>query len=166
MALVRFRYLMRDLARMLGRPVQREDVEPGLWSVTQQAIPAVPAEEYVEHGERVQDWAARVASWWTSGVDLLLTPTVCEPAVPIERIAALSRDPVAIGSLTMRHCALTLPFNVTGQPAISLPLHWTPEGHPVGVQLVAAMGREDLLLRVAGQLESVRPWSHRYRTLP
>jgi amidase len=166
MALVSFRYLMRDLARMLGRPVQRDDVEPGLWSVTQQAIPAAPAEEYVEHGERVQNWAARVASWWTSGVDLLLIPTVCEPAVPIERIAALSRDPVAIGSLTMRHCALTLPLNVTGQPAISLPLHWTPEGHPVGVQLVAAMGREDLLLRVAGQLESVRPWSHRYRTLP
>jgi hypothetical protein len=92
MALVAFRYLMRDLARVLGRPVQREDVEPGLWSVTQQAIPAVPAEEYVEHGEWVQDWAARVASWWTSGVDLLLTPTVCEPAIPIERIAALPRE--------------------------------------------------------------------------
>jgi amidase len=166
MALVGFRYLMRDLARMLGRPVQPDDVEPGLWSVTQQPVPAVPAEEYVEHGERVQEWAVRVTSWWASGNDLLLTPTVCEPAVPIERITALSRDPVAIGSLTMRHCALTLPFNVTGQPAISLPLHWTPECHPVGVQLVAAMGREDLLLQVAGQLESVRPWSQRYRTLP
>ena len=65
----------------------------------------------------------------------------------------------------MEHCALTLPFNLTGQPAISLPLHWTPEGHPVGVQLVAAMGREDLLLQVSSQLEAACPWRDRYQQL-
>jgi amidase len=57
----------------------------------------------------------------------------------------------------MRHSFFTSPFNITGQPAISLPLHWTPEGLPVGVQLVAAMGREDLLIRVASQLEQAQP---------
>ena len=163
--LVGFRYLFRDLARMLGRPVQRDDVEPGLWSVANLPVPPVPAEEYIEHGERVQEWVARVVNWWARGFDLLVTPTVCEPAVTIQRITALAADPPALGALAMEHCALTLPFNLTGQPAISLPLHWTPEGHPVGVQLVAAMGREDLLLQVSSQLEAACPWRDRYQQL-
>jgi amidase len=61
----------------------------------------------------------------------------------------------------MRHAFFTSPFNITGLPAISLPLHWTPEGLPVGVQLVAAMGREDLLIRVASQIEQAHPWVNR-----
>jgi amidase len=55
----------------------------------------------------------------------------------------------------------TMPFNVTGQPAISLPLHWNDAGLPIGVQLVAAYGREDVLLQVAAQLEQETPWADR-----
>jgi amidase len=52
-------------------------------------------------------------------------------------------------------------FNITGQPAISLPLGWSSGGLPIGVQLVAPYGREDLLLRVAGALEVAMPWAGR-----
>jgi amidase len=55
----------------------------------------------------------------------------------------------------------TPPFNSSGQPAINLPLHWNAAGLPIGVQLVAAYGREDVLLRVAAQVETATPWAHR-----
>ena len=59
----------------------------------------------------------------------------------------------------------TSQFNATGQPAVSLPLHWTQGGLPVGVQLVAAYGREDLLIQVASQVEQAAPWWDRHPPL-
>jgi amidase len=56
---------------------------------------------------------------------------------------------------------LTTPFNITGQPALSLPLSWTDEGLPIGIQLIAAYGREDVLIRLGSQLEAASPWAHR-----
>jgi len=53
-------------------------------------------------------------------------------------------------------------FNITGQPAISLPLHWNAAGLPIGVQLVSAFGREDLLVQVAAQLEQAKPWKDKW----
>ena len=57
--------------------------------------------------------------------------------------------------------SFTSPFDLTGQPAISLPLHWNADGLPIGVQLVARYGREDVLLRLAAQLEAAQPWAER-----
>jgi amidase len=54
----------------------------------------------------------------------------------------------------------TAQFNTTGQPAISLPLHMSDDGLPVGVQLVGAYGREDILIRLAAQIETAAPWAH------
>ena len=70
-------------------------------------------------------------------------------------------EPFATQERTGRLVPFTTHFNVTGQPAISLPLHVNAAGLPVGVQIVAAYGREDLLIQVAAQLEEAAPWAGR-----
>src|SRR6185312_8655224 len=101
--------------------------------------------QYLADTESIQAWQRRLASWWApdGGFDLLLTPTF---EIPPPLLDARSRADDPRGTFTM-------PWNFTGQPAISLPLHWNAEGLPIGVQLVAPAWREDLLIRVAAQLE-------------
>jgi Asp-tRNA(Asn)/Glu-tRNA(Gln) amidotransferase A subunit family amidase len=97
--------------------------------------------------------------WWEDH-DLLLTPTLGAP--PPELGWFTAAGPQQEGERIISFIPYTAQFNMTGQPAISLPLHSTPEGLPVGVQMVAAYGREDLLIRVASQLEEAAPWSGRH----
>lgn len=102
-------------------------------------------------------FAKRVSDWWNTGFDILVSPTLNGPPPPIGWLA----DEVC-GS-TRAHALLTYvrAFNVTGQPSISLPVQWTDDGLPIGVQLTAARGREDILLAVAAQLETAVPWLDR-----
>jgi amidase len=156
-----YRACLADLEQMLGRRVEREDVEPYLWELADLGSPPVSADQYLRAAELQQAWAASLAGWWARGFDLLVTPTVPEPAIALEELDATRLGPAALLDRMGRHMAFTEPFNATGQPAITLPLHWSPDGLPVGVQLVAAVGREGLLLRVAAQLEVARPWRDR-----
>jgi amidase len=101
-----------------------------------------------------------MASWWAEGFDLLLTPTV--PMLPpLLGTVVDPEDPAATGRRSAELIPFTYPFKMTGQPAISLPLHWNGDGHPIGVQLVAASG-EDHLVRAAWQLEQLQPWLDRH----
>src|SRR5207302_1319347 len=89
------------------------------------------------------------------------TPTTGEPATTLGEFEAPADNPAAPIMRAVPLAAFTAVFNNTGQPAISLPLHWTDAGLPVGSQLVAAYGREDILIRVAAQLEAAEPWAQR-----
>jgi amidase len=156
-----YRMCLRGLAQVLGRAVGPADVEPFLWSIADPEGPVIAAEDFLEAAEWQQGWASRVASWWVAGgFDLLVTPTVCEPPPRLDELALADR-PFELLERLGPHMAFTEPFNVTGQPALSLPLHWSADGLPVGVQLVARVGREDLLFRVASQLEAAQPWRAR-----
>ena len=103
-----------------------------------------------------------VQQWWTEGWDLLLTPTLGEPPPLLSEFAPVDGDPSAQMRRAGRFCPFTPAFNMSGQPAISLPLHWNADGLPIGVQLVAAYGREDVLIRVASQLEQSNPWKDKH----
>ena len=130
--------------REVGRPAEPDDIEGD--NLAFRAIgDSFSAPAYVDAVSWLHRWSRRAQSWWAAdGYDLLLTPTL---AVPPPEIGYLS-DPELGGQRVTEVLQYTAQFNITGQPAISLPLHWTADGLPVGVQLVAAYGREDLLLRV------------------
>ena len=93
--------------------------------------------------------------------DVLLTPTM---AIVPPHLGTLSGDqPLAdVYPGWSAMSGFALPFDASGQPVMSLPLWWTDDGLPVGVQLVAHYGREDLLFRLASQLEVARPWPDRH----
>jgi amidase len=142
---------------LLGRPIGEDEIEPRN-AAYRRAGRELGAAAYLASRAWLEMWTRRMADWWTSH-DLLLTPTLGAP--PPELGWFTAAGPEQEGPRIAGFIPYTAQFNLTGQPAISLPLYWTPEGLPVGVQLAAAYGREDLLVRIASQLEQAAPWSDR-----
>ena len=149
-----------DWAAQLGRTVDAEGVEPATWLFAEMGR-GVSAAQYIRTIDWLHGYTRRMASWWQSGFDLLLTPTLGEPPPKLGELVPPPDNVLAGMTRSLGLIPFTPPFNITGQPAISLPLHWNGAGLPIGMQLVAAYGREDLLLRVAAQLEQARPWAER-----
>ncbi len=153
----------RDLiywSERTGRAIGPTDVEPMIWAVAERGR-GVSAAQYILAVEHLHAFSRRMAEWWASGFDLLVSPTLAEPPPPLGEFDATPDNPLRGFERGVPFVTFTLPFNVTGQPAISLPLHWNGDGLPIGVQLVAAYGREDVLIRIAAQLEQARPWAER-----
>ena len=131
--------------------ITAEDVEPGNLFLAQIGA-TVSAVAYADAIDAMQTWARGVSAWW-SDHDLLVTPTSPDLPARLGDLAPTNPDPEVMnrmGTLT----TFMIPFDITGQPAMSLPLHWTDDNLPVGVQLVTAYAREDVLLRVGAQLEA------------
>lgn len=144
----------------VGKPITQADVEPLTWMIAERGR-TITAVEHLAALEYVHRFGRRVAAWWESGFSLLLTVTQAAPPPELGYISSTADEPLRAFVRSVPYGACTLPFNLTGQPAISLPLHWTADGMPLGVQLVAPYAREDLLLRVAAQLEAAAPWADR-----
>lgn len=144
---------------LIGRSIAQHEVEPLTWALAELGRlisgPAYSAAwRWIQHNTRES------AKFW-GAYDLLLTPTLAEPPVPLGTFASTADDPLAAIFRAADFTPFTPPFNATGQPACSVPLYHNAAGLPIGVQLVAAYGREDLLLRVAAQLEAANPFEHR-----
>lgn len=156
-----------SLARVeaqLGRPLGPGELEP----VNRAQVDFARKVSGVDYALALAanvDFRRAVQQWWTDGWDLLLTPTLGEPPVPLGTFANDPDRPMSPMARAGQYVPFTPAFNSSGQPAISLPMHWNAGGLPIGIQLVAAYGREDILLRVAAQLERAEPWAHRRPTL-
>jgi amidase len=171
-----------EIAALAGRPITPHDVEPTTW-LYYEASGGYDGGAYVHALAEMHRWTRRMASWWLDdGFDLLLTPTLAEPPPVLGDVGRQDDGGVNAAARSIPFAAYAAPYNVTGQPAMSVPLYWNTEesrrstappgarseanptidkGLPIGVQLVAAPFREDLLFRVAAQLEQARPWADR-----
>jgi amidase len=140
-----FRALIERFGDLSGAPLDPARMEPATRAFLETTI---PPETVHAATKGLQGFALRVLGSWKPG-SILLTP-------------ALSLVPREVGSvgpeLGVRFSTFLRPFNVTGQPAISLPLYRTHDGVPVGVQLAGPVGSEARLLSLAGQLEATAPW--------
>jgi amidase len=140
-----FQRLVKRFGELAGHELDPELMEPG----TRGAVTApIPQEIARQAADGLAGYARTVIASWYPG-SLLLTPTMAILPGPVGGVAP---------ELGVRHSVFTRPFNITGQPAISLPLHRTAAGIPIGVQLAGPVGSEARLLGVAGQLEQAAPW--------
>jgi amidase len=146
------------LSRKTGKQITEADVEAGTWTFAEVGR-GLTGPQYIHALQEIHAIARTGAQWWADGFDVLVTPTIPEPPHLLGEFEATAENPLQGIIRSGQLVPFVAPFNFTGQPAVSLPLHWTEDGLPVGVQLVAAYGREDVLIRLAAQLEEAKPWS-------
>ena len=151
---------LEQLGRVVGRELGPDDVEPLTWALAEEGRRRDSGQYLIAVG-RHQLVTRAISGLLEYDVDLLLTPSMGEPPPPLGAFDDSGPDPLAAIRRAYLTAAFTGLYNATGHPAISLPLHWDGAGLPIGVQLVAPHGREDLLIRVAAQLERARPWADR-----
>ncbi len=143
----------------LGQKITEADVEPLTWALAEMGR-ATSTVDYVAAIGTLTAKTRAVAQWWADGFDLLLTPTLAEPPAPLGTFETPD-NPILGFIRAAQYTPFTPSFNITGQPAISLPTAMSSDGLPIGVHLVAAFAREDVLIRVAAQIEAAAPWAAR-----
>ncbi|HEX2729938.1 MAG TPA: amidase family protein, partial [Rubrobacteraceae bacterium] len=145
---------------VLGRTPTVDDVEPLTWMLYEKGR-ALDALAYRSAFADLQRVARRVVGA-TLAYDVLVTPALAERPVPIATITGMeSPDPLGALSRSNRFTPYTALWNVTGQPAVSLPLCHGDDGLPLGIQLVGPPAGERLLIALAEQLEQAAPWAQR-----
>ena len=149
---------LKNLSKILQREVTVDDVEIGTWLMAQVGA-KTSGLDVLQAQADMGSMRRLTLDWWENGWDLLLTPTTLVPPPLVGELTSTEDEPMRNSLRSIPYAAFTSPFNATGQPAISLPTGFSSDGLPIGVQLVAAYGREDLLIQVGSQLEREIQWS-------
>ena len=148
---------IRARLAVLDRELRDDDLEP----FTRVLVDAAAKFSGVDVIEALKalERAAQAFGPFFDDYDILLTPTLSQPVPPLGLLD--TRDVAAMYANASRYSALTSPFNISGQPALSLPLAIDGDAMPIGLQFVARFGGEDVLIRLGSQLEAAQPWDSR-----
>jgi len=152
-------WAIADWEARIGRPVTDADVEPLSWALIELGR-SLSAAQYLSAVQGLQKATRQIAAAFEQ-FDVLLTPTLGEPPAPLGTFDSPPGEPLVGLFRAAAYVPFTPPFNVTGQPGISLPLHWNEAGLPIGEQFVGRFGDEETLLALAGELERAAPWAAR-----
>lgn len=152
-------YTLEREADRRGSPIKEDEVEALTWLIYQEGKKAT-ALAYATAVQTVHAFG-RTLSEVFSRYDVVMLATLAKLPVPLGTLDTNARDLSTYGEKLYSFMPNTQPFNVSGQPAMTVPLYWSEEGLPVGVQFAGRAGDEATLFRLAGQLEETRPWKHR-----
>jgi amidase len=152
-----------DAGKSLGRVVTEKDVEPVTWETVMlgRNVVGIDYSRAIATGHQVGLSVARFQEKY----DVILSPTLGKPPMEFGPLSLSPPDISKYGRDVGEFSPFTSLYNVTGQPSMSVPLHFTPDGLPVGVMFSARFGDEATLFRLAGQLEKAKPWTSRKPSL-
>ncbi len=167
-----------DAAELLGRPVTRGDLEPATWTLAR--VGGTVPEAGKARAKAVIDRAVSAYLAFSENYDVIMSPVLGSLPLRIGQNAPTASEKIAmrivdalrspwlgqalikaVAAKSFAFAPFTAQFNMTGQPAISVPLCWSPDGLPIGIQFAGKLGADGLLLRLARLLELARPWAHR-----
>ena len=149
------------LSAALGRDASADCFEPFTWALGQRGA-TLSGADYVQAIGELQSLSRKIARFFRQ-YDVWMTPTLAAapPELGFLHPGPKEADLRPYGKRVREFVPFTQIANATGQPAVSLPLHWSADGLPIGVQFAAAFGDEATLFRLASQLEDARPWRQR-----
>jgi Asp-tRNA(Asn)/Glu-tRNA(Gln) amidotransferase A subunit family amidase len=153
------RALVDRRASTLGRQPSEGDLEGVTWAIYQRAE-RFTAGDYANALAAIHRAGRDLASF-QERFDVVLMPTLAQPPVPLGEIVLSHPDPDDYFARSMNFSPYTVLANAAGVPAMSVPLYWSGDGLPIGVQFIARFGDEATLFRLAAQLGSARPWANR-----
>ena len=151
---------LEDAAKILGHEVTENDVEAATWSMYKNGhkISSTAYSRSIAYMHQV----GLVMAKFQEKYDVILSPTLAKPPILLGLLSL--DDPARFGKEVGEFSPFTALYNVTGQPSMSVPLHWTSDGLPVGVMFSGRFGDEATLLRLAAQLEKAKPWANQKPT--
>lgn len=150
---------VRQAEKRFGRPMTKHDFEPLTLAMAHRAQGASATDYVAAELEAFQ--ILRALAQLMARCDVFLSPTLCAPPLRLGELNSCAADLSHVGPTLKRYMPGTAMFNMSGQPAMSVPLAWNSAGLPLGMMFAARFGDEATLLRLAAQLEQERPWRNK-----